>query len=106
MSCTILHYPSRYRGEGVREFIAAVTAAFPDGLATIDDLIAEGDRLMLRVTSRGTHQGEFLGVPATGRTVSTWVMVISHMVGGKVTDEWQLVDGLGLMQQLGARPAE
>jgi predicted ester cyclase len=90
----------------VREFIAAVTAAFPDGQATIEDLITEGDRVMQRVTFRRTHQGEFLGVPATGRTVSAWVMVISRMAGGKVAEEWQLVDGLGLMQQLGALPAE
>jgi len=90
----------------VREFIAAVTAAFPDGQSTIEDLIAEGDRVMQRVTFRGTHQGEFLGVPATGRTVSAWVMVIRRMAGGKVAEEWQLVDGLGLMQQLGAFPAE
>ena len=60
---------------------------------------------MQRVTFRRTHQGEFLGVPATGRTVSAWVMVISQMAGGKVAEEWQLVDGLGLMQQLGALPA-
>jgi predicted ester cyclase len=93
----------------VRVFIAAVTAAFPDGQAPIEDLIAEGNRVMQRVTFRRTHQGEFLGVPATGRTVSAWVMwvmVISHMAGGKVAEEWQLVDGLGLMQQLGALPAE
>jgi steroid delta-isomerase-like uncharacterized protein len=106
----VLHDPSLPEpvqgGEGVREFIAAVTAAFPDGQATIEDLIAEGDRVMQRVTFRGTHQGEFLGVPATGRTVSAWVMVISRMAGGKVAEEWQLVDGLGLMQQLGALPAE
>jgi predicted ester cyclase len=93
-------------GEGVREFIAAVTAAFPDGQATIEDLITEGDRVMQRVTFRRTRQGEFLGVPATSRTVSAWVMVIRHMAGGKVAEEWQLVDGLGLMQQLGALPAE
>jgi predicted ester cyclase len=90
----------------VREFIAAVTAAFPDGQATIEDLITEGDRVMQRVTFRRTHQGEFLGVPATGRTVSAWVMVISHMAGGKVAEEWKLVDGLGLMPQLAALPAE
>ena len=77
----------------MREFIAAVTAAFPDGLATIDDLIAEGDRLMLRVTSRGTHQGEFLGVPATGRTVSAWVTVMSRMAGARSprSGSWSMV---------------
>ena len=87
--------------EGVREFIASVTAAFPDGCVPVEDLIAEGDRVVQRVTFRGTHQGEFLGVPATGKVVSAWLMVISRVAGGRVAEEWQLVDSLGLMQHLG-----
>ena len=77
----------------MREFIAAVTAAFPDGQATIEDLITEGDRVMQRVTFRRTHQGEFLGVPATGRTVSAWVMVISRMAGARspTSGSWSMV---------------
>ena len=106
----VMHDPSLpepVRGlDGVREFIAAVTAAFPDGRATVEDLVAEGDRVVQRVTFRGTHQAEFLGVPATGKEVTVWVMVVSRMAGGKVAEEWQLVDGLGMMQQLGALPAE
>lgn len=105
----VLHDPSLpepVQGlEAVREFIAAVTAAFPDGRATVEDLIAEGDRVVQRVTFQGTHQGEFLGVPATSKPVSAWVMIISRMAGGKIAEEWQLVDVLGLMQQLGALPA-
>jgi steroid delta-isomerase-like uncharacterized protein len=105
----VLHDPSLpepVQGlEGVHEFIAAVTAAFPDGQATVEDLVAEEDRVVQRVTYRGTHQGEFLGVPATGKAVSVWVMVISRIADGKIAEEWQLVDGLGLMQQLGALPA-
>lgn len=104
----VLHDPSLpepVRGlEGVREFITSVTAAFPDGRATVEDLVAEGDRVVQRVTFRGTHQGEFLGVPATGKQVAVWLMVISRMADGKIAEEWQLVDGLGLLQQLGALP--
>src|SRR5688500_11431749 len=94
----VLHDPSlpeSVRGlEGVREFITSVSAAFPDARATVEDLVAEGDRVVQRVTFRGTQQGEFLGVPATGKQVAVWVMVISRMAGGKIAEEWQLVDGL------------
>lgn len=106
----LLHDPSLpepVRGlEGVHEFVASVVAAFPDARYTVEELIAEDDRVVQRVSVRGTHQGEFQGVPATGNEVSVWVIVISRIAGGKIAEEWQLVDSLGLMQQLGALPAE
>ena len=106
----VLHDPSLPQPvtglHGIHEFIAAITAAFPDAHTTIEDLVAEGDRVVQRITFRGTHQGEFMGVPATGNEVSVWAVVVSRMAGGKIAEEWQLVDGLSLMQQLGAIPAE
>jgi steroid delta-isomerase-like uncharacterized protein len=106
----VLHDPSLpepVRGlDGVREFIGEVTRAFPDGQVTVEDLVAEGDREVQRVTYRGTHQGEFQGVPATGKAVEAWVMVISRLADGKIAEEWQLVDTLGLLQQLGRLPDE
>jgi steroid delta-isomerase-like uncharacterized protein len=92
--------------DGVREFIASISAGFPDAHYTVEDLVAEGDRVVQRVTVRGTHQGEFLGVPATGTEVEVWLVVISRVAGGKIAEEWQLVDSLGLMQQLGVIPAD
>ena len=104
----VLHDPSLpepVRGlAGVHEFIASVTESFPDAQTTIEDLVAEGDRVVQRVTFRGTHQGEFMGVPASGTEVSVWVVVISRIANGKIAEEWQLVDGLSLMQQLGLVP--
>lgn len=98
--------PEPVRGlEGVRAYIADVSAAFPDAHCTVEDLVAEGDRVVQRVTFQGTQQGAFLGQPASGKAVSVWAIVISRMAGGKIAEEWQLVDNLGFMQQLGAIPA-
>lgn len=104
----ILHDPSQPEPVvgtvGVREFIASVTTAFPDLQMTLDDLVGEGDRVVQRLTARGTHQGEFLGVPASGKEVNIWLMVISRMADGKIAEEWQMVDALTLLQQIGAVP--
>jgi steroid delta-isomerase-like uncharacterized protein len=104
----VLHDPTSpepIRGRrGVHEFIAPVLEAFPDAHFTVEDLIAAGDRIVQRVTLRGTHQGELLGVEATGKPVAIWIFVISRMAGGKIAEEWQLGDGLSLMRQLGVLP--
>jgi steroid delta-isomerase-like uncharacterized protein len=104
----VLHDPTQPEPvvgtQGVHEFIANIYAAFPDLQMTVDDLVANGDRVVQRLTARGTHQGDFLGVPASGNSVEIWLMVISRMAGGKVAEEWQLVDALTLMQQIGAVP--
>lgn len=106
----VLHDPSLPEPvsglEGIHEFITSINEAFPDLHTTVEDLVAEGDRVVQRVTFRGTHQGEFMGVPATGNAVSVWAVVISRFAGGKVAEEWQLVDSLTLMQQLGVIPTE
>ena len=104
----VLHDPSLpepvHGLAGVRAFIADVTSAFPDARCAVEDLVAEGDRVVQRVTFQGTQQGEFLGQPASGKPVSVWVIVVSRIAGGKIAEEWQLVDNLGLMQQLDVAP--
>ena len=104
----ILHDPTQPKPtigtEGIREFIGMVTAAFPDLRMTLDDLVAEGDRVVQRLTARGTHQGEFFGVPASGNSIVVWLYVTSRIADGKVAEEWQLLDALSLMQQIGAVP--
>ena len=91
--------------EGLKETLIRIRSAFPDSHWTVEEQIAEGDKVLSRFVWSGTHQGEFLGVPATGRAVSAWVMVISRIADGQIAEEWQLTDTLGLMQQLGAVPA-
>jgi steroid delta-isomerase-like uncharacterized protein len=90
--------------EGARAFFAERQAAFPDMQVTLEDLVAEGDRVVARYTMRGTHRGPFLGVPATGREVRIEGIDILRLAGGKVVERLGLADALGLMQQLGAIP--
>jgi steroid delta-isomerase-like uncharacterized protein len=91
--------------QGFKEAISSLLTTFPDLQFTIEDQIAEGDKVATRYTVSGTHQGEFLGVAATGKPVSWSALVIQRVAGGKVQESWLQWDRLGLMQQLGAVPS-
>ena len=91
--------------EGIKQFTRMMHTAFPDSQWIIDDLIAEGDQVVMRWTSRGTHQGTALGIPATGRPVVVTGISIFRVSGGKLAESWQEVNMLGMMQQLGVIPA-
>jgi steroid delta-isomerase-like uncharacterized protein len=80
-------------------------AAFPDGKTTSDDLIAEGDKVVERFTLVGTHTGDFLGIPASGKQVKVTGMSIFRIANGKIVEHWGENDGIGLMTQLGVLPA-
>ena len=98
--------PGMQRGlEGHKAIVALFRAAFPDLEWQIDDLIAEGDRVVARTTMRGTHRGEFFGIPATARTVEMAGIHILRIDGGKIAEHWGANDDLGLLRQLGAIPA-
>lgn len=77
-------------------------AAFPDFHETTEDVIAEGDRVMVRWSTRGTHQGAFAGIPPTGKTVTWRGVFILRVAEGRFVEMWQIHDQLGLLQQLGA----
>jgi predicted ester cyclase len=79
-------------------------AAFPDIHFRVDDLLAEGDLVAARVTVTGTHQGEFMGIPATGRSVEVDVMDFVSYRDGKGTAHWGVSDMVSLLQQLGVMP--
>jgi steroid delta-isomerase-like uncharacterized protein len=90
---------------GTLDFFRALVAAFPDLRMTVEDLIAEGDKTVARVAVSGTHQGEFMGIPQTGRQVEIQlidIMRFDHR--GLVTEHWGVGDMLSLMQQLGVIP--
>jgi steroid delta-isomerase-like uncharacterized protein len=91
--------------EGVKQLTVVFRGAFPDFKVTIDDLIAEGDRVVIRESWTGTQRGEFMGVPATGRTVRFGVIDILRFAGGRIVEHWGQMDSMGLMMQLGAIPA-
>ena len=85
---------------GVKQLFAMFRMAFPDFRAVVHDQLADGDKVVTRKTFHGTHKGEFLGIPATGKEVTIEVTDILRVVGGKITDHWNVVDLLGLMRQL------
>jgi predicted ester cyclase len=91
--------------EAEKQFMATFLTAFPDVQVTIEDMIAEGDKVVGRVTYRGTHKGEFSGIPLTGKTVTFGGIDIVRFADGKAVENWFSGDTLGLMQQLGAIPA-
>jgi steroid delta-isomerase-like uncharacterized protein len=86
---------------GLRLF-RSLRAAFPDLAVRIDDMVAEGDEVVTRQTFTGTHRGEWLGVPGTGRAVSWSVIDIVRLVDGRMTDHWAVADFHGLLGQLTA----
>jgi len=75
--------------------------AFPDIHLTIDDMIAEGDKVAMRITWTGTHKGEFMGIPPTNKKITIRAIFIERFAGGKIVEEWGMYDTLSLMQQLG-----
>lgn len=89
---------------GLMETVVALRTAFPDMRWRVDEQIAEDQRVLTRFVWEGTHRGNFLGMPATGRAVSVWGMVIDQFDGAKVRSTRILMDTMGLMQQLGALP--
>jgi len=90
--------------EGLKQTILMTRAAFPDFVATLEDLVAEGDKVAQRITWTGTHLGDFMGIPATGKSVSILVLDIIRVVDGRIVEHWGLMDSTALMQQIGAFP--
>ncbi|MDX1687755.1 MAG: ester cyclase [Candidatus Promineifilaceae bacterium] len=91
--------------EDAKRFVAAMRRAFPDFDYTVEDEIAEEDKVVNRWVVRATHQGEFQGIPATGKQVTITGISIYRVVDGKLVEGWTNADMLGLLQQLGAVPA-
>ena len=91
--------------EDVKHFISEFRQAFPDFRSVIEDQIAEGDKVVTRWKAGGTHQGEFRGIPPTGKTVTvTGIGIFRFSDEGKVVESWDNMDQLGMMQQLGVIP--
>lgn len=98
--------PEPVRGrEGWKNLVGEFITGFPDGQGTLEDIVAEGDRVMVRETWRGTHLGMFANTPPTGRKVAFQGIAISRIAGGQIVEEWVELDEFGLLQQIGAIPA-
>ena len=84
--------------QGVKDYIAMVRTGFPDIVVTIEDLVAAEDKVVVRTTWRGTHQGTYEGVPPTGRQATRTMIQIFRVAGGKLLEEWS--EGEGLRQKI------
>ena len=92
-----------WRGrEGVRQQVTEHRAAFPDWKEHIEDIIAEGDRVVTRFTSQGTHKGVFQGIAPTDNQVTINEVAIYRISGGKIAEQWGFPDQMGLLRQVGA----
>jgi steroid delta-isomerase-like uncharacterized protein len=89
---------------GVKGLAAMAHAAFPDLQFTVKDMVAEGDKVVYRYSLRGTHKGDFMGIAATGKQINVTGIHIYRVSDGKLQEEWENWDMLGLMRQLGALP--
>jgi steroid delta-isomerase-like uncharacterized protein len=103
----IYHAPSMEVSgpDGMKQLFTMLRTAFPDWYETTEDLIAEDDKVVFHVTGHGTHTGEFMGIPPTGKQVTMTGIDIVRIEGGKLVEHWANFDQLGLMQQLGVVPA-
>ena len=91
--------------EGLKDILRGMRSAFPDIDFSIKEQISEGDKVASRFEWTGTHRGEFMGIPATGRQVRVWGIVIDRLAAGRIKDTRIIMDTIGLMMQLGALPA-
>lgn len=91
--------------EGLKDILRAMRAGFPDLVFAIQEQLSEGNKVASRFEWTGTHRGAFLGIPATGKKVRVWGIVIDRLVEGRIKETRILMDTMGLMMQLGVVPA-
>jgi steroid delta-isomerase-like uncharacterized protein len=102
-----LHFdssPEMGRDQGI-EVLQMFLTAFPGITHDIQDQFGDGDRVATRLVARGTHRGDFMGMPPTGREIAIRAINIHRVAGGRIVEQWVVSDGVGLLQQLGAMPA-
>jgi steroid delta-isomerase-like uncharacterized protein len=88
--------------EELKHYVSSYRTAFPDIQDTVEEIVAEGDKVVVRWRSRGTHQGEFMGVAPTGREVAFTGMRLFRIAENKIAESWVNIDERGLQEQLGA----
>jgi steroid delta-isomerase-like uncharacterized protein len=91
--------------EGLKQYAAMTLGAFPDARVTVEDQVAEGDKVVSRWTATGTHTGDLMSIPPTGRRIKVSGITINRFSGGKITEDWYQSDDLGMMRQIGVIPS-
>lgn len=102
-----LHFPGYKNPLNYEEAVKLnkeYNSAFPDTKVTVENQIAEGEYVVSKLTYQGTHKGELQGMPASGKKTKVTGMALQHIVKGKIVEEWDEFDSLGMMQQIGAIP--
>lgn len=89
-----------------RRIVGAIMHSFPDMCFEIEDMVAEGDKVVTRLTWRGTHSGEYVGAPPTGRQIRCALIGIARLEDGRIAEHWGVTDELHMMQQMGLLPEE
>ena len=92
--------------EGTKMLASVFLAAYPDLQITLEDVVAEGDKVVARWSAQGTHQGDLMGIPPTGKEVTITGIVIDRFENGRSVERWENIDQLGMMQQLGIVPSQ
>ncbi len=90
---------------GFKQLVTMYRAAFPDLQVTVEDMVAEGDKVVVRWTGRGTHKGELMGIAPTNKAVTVTGIGIDRIANGKIVEHWESWDQMGMMQQLGVVPS-
>ena len=97
--------PAPLNREALLQVVSQFAAAFSENHTTTDDQIAEGDKVMTRITWRAVHSGDFQGIPATGKQIEVTGIAVERIQDGKIVEHWSNLDQMSLMQQLGVIPA-
>lgn len=90
--------------EAIKEHVTSWIASFPDLHFSIEQMLSEGDRVVMQLLVEGTHQGAWLGIPASGKKMQIRMFTVHRVVQGKIVEDWVLVESLGVFQQLGIVP--
>jgi steroid delta-isomerase-like uncharacterized protein len=98
--------PDTMGPDGMKALVLKYLNAFPDTQFSVDQVLAEGDMVITRWTAIGTHRGELEGISPTGKAVTVPGITISRVAHGKIVEDWQVWDALGMMQQLGVIPVQ
>lgn len=91
--------------EGLKQWVGLFRAALPDLWSAVEDVVVEGDTVVERFRGGGTHRGDFFGIPATGKAITTTGINIFRLADGKIVEHWGNSDDLGVLRQLGVVPA-
>ena len=98
--------PALHGRAGFTQMVMLQRTAFPDQHFTIEEMIGEGETVVTRFTARGTHRGELMGIPPTGKQVTFPGILISRITNGKIVEEWEVSDKLDMLQQQGVVPPQ